>query len=352
MMSRRNGHLTIQDIARMAGVSRSTASRVLTSHPRVSLGAREAVLGVIAETGYRPSRLARSLVLGRSSLVGVVVPSISTAFYAELIRGVEESLADEFTLAIVSTEDDEQMERRAFARLHEARVAGLIVSTFRHQAQDLFPQDIPVVFANRAPREPRHSVVTSDDVHAGYLSTSLLLQQGHGKIGHVSASLELPTSRRRHEGYMRAMRDAGIEPSPEWSRSGKISLGFGLESGQRLIEEQTEITGLFTDNDIVAIGVMEALWQVGLSIPRDLSVIGYDDSSLASLTPFSLTSVRMHRKLMGELAGRLVKEAIHAGHPVDARDVVLPVELIKRGSVGAPRRKPYLQASPRRRSER
>jgi len=122
-------------------------------------------------------------------------------------------------------------------------------------------------------------------------------------------------------------------------------------------EEQTEITGLFTDNGIVAIGVMEARRQVGLGVPCDLSVIGYDDSSFASLTPFSLTSVRVHRKLMGELAGRLVKEVIHAGRPVDARDAVLPVELIKRGVVGAPRRNPYLrnpylQTSPRRRSAR
>jgi DNA-binding LacI/PurR family transcriptional regulator len=340
-----NGRLlTIQDIARMAGVSRSTVSRVLTDHPRVSNEARSAVEAVIAKTGYRPNRVARSLILGRSSLVAVVVPSISTVFYSELIRGVEEALAGEFTLAVVSTDDDLRLERRAFEQLHDARVAGLVVSTFRHQSEDLFPPGVPVVFANRAPKEPHHSVVISDNFRGGYLATSLLLQHGHRKIGHISASLTLPTSLERHEGYLKALRDGGIEPKPEWSPSGEISLDYGLEIGKRLVAEQAEITGLFTDNDIVAIGVMEALWQEGLSVPRDMSIIGYDDSPFASLVPFSLTSVRTPRRLIGELAGRLVKEAIYARHPIELRKVILPVELVARGSVGRPRRQPHLQA--------
>jgi len=337
-----DNHLTIQDVARLAGVSRSTVSRVLTNHPRVSAEARDVVHRIIAETGYRPSHVARALVRGRSSLVGVVVPSISTAFYAELVRGIEKALGDEFTLAIVSTEDDEHLESRAFERLYAARVAGLIVSTFRHQSQDLFPKDIPVVFANRAPAEPRHSIVTYDNWRMGYLVTSLLLQQGHRNIGYLSASLDLPTSRQRREGYLQAMRDAGIDPSPAWSQTGGITMEFGLEAGRRLIEGKSEITGLFTDSDIVAIGVMEALWQVGLSVPRDLSVIACDDSPLAALTPVSLTAIRTPRTLVGEVAGGLIKEAIYTGQSMDARAVVLPVELVVRNSVAFPRRQSHL----------
>ncbi len=337
-----DGHLTIQDIARLAGVSRSTVSRVITNHPRASAAAHDAVQRVIEETGYRPSHVARALVRGRSSLVGVVLPSIGTVFYAELIQGIEKALGGEFTLAIVSTEDDERLERRAFERLYEARVAGLIVSTFRHQSQDLFPRDVPVIFANRAPAQPRHSVVTYDNFRMGYLATSVLLRHGHRKIGYLSAALDLPTARQRREGYLRAMRDAEIDPAPSWSGTGDISMQFGLESGRRLVEEKTEVTGLFTDNELVAIGVMEALWQAGLAVPHDLSVVACDDSQLAALTPVSLTTVRTPRTMVGELAGSLVKEAIHAGHPLDARTVVLPVELVERNSVAVPRRQPDL----------
>ncbi len=338
MVQSHDGHLTIKDVARLAGVSRSTASRVLTNHPRVSATAREAVQRVIAETKYRPNHVARALVLGRSALIGVVVPSIATAFYAELIRGIEKALGDEFTLAIVSTEDDEHLERRALERLYEARVAGLIVSTLRHQSQDVFGEDIPLIFANRAPTEPRHSVVTYDNFRMGYLATSVLLQHGHRKIGYVSASLDLPTVWQRREGYLQAMRDAGIAPASSWSATGDITMQFGVQAGRRLVEEKTEITGLFTDSEVVAIGVMEALWQVGLAVPRDLSVVACDDSPLAALTPVSLTTVNAPRAMVGELAGGLIKEAIHAGRPLDARTVVLPVELIVRNSVAPPRR--------------
>jgi len=348
-MSARDNHLTILDIARMAGVSRSTVSRVLTNHPRVSNQARDSVEDIVARTGYRPSSVARSLSRGRSSLVAVVVPSISNVFYAELVRGVEEALVGEFSLAIVSTEDDPRLERQAFEQLHASRVAGLIVSTLRHQSPDVFPKDVPVIFVNRAPKDPRHSVVTADNVRGGYLATSLLLQHGHRRIGHVSLSLSLPTSLQRHEGYLKAMADAGIEADQEWSCSSANSLEAGVETGRRLLEGNTDVTGIFTDNDIVAIGVMEALWQAGLSVPRDLSVIGYDDSPFAPLTPISLTSIRTPRKLMGELAGRMLKEEIYGQHPADPREIILPVELVARGSVAEPRRQPHLEAGRRAR---
>lgn len=340
--------LTIEDVARLAGVSRSTASRVLTGSPRVSAQARLAVEDIVARTGYRPNRVARSLVLGHSSLVAAVVPSISNVFYADLLGGVEAALAGEFSLVVVSTDDDPAQERRALEQLHEARVAGLVVSTFRRASQDLFPREVPVVFANRAPTEPRHSVVTSDNYRGGYLATSLLLRQGHRKIGHCTRSLALPTSRARHEGYVKALRDAGVAPSPAWSWSGDTTIEFGCQTGRRLIEEGAEITALLTDNDIVAIGVMEALWQAGLSVPQDMSIIGYDDSPFAALTPISLTSVRTPRRLMGELAGRLVKEAIHARQRAEPRQIMLPVELVTRGSVGPPRRQPRLDERARR----
>lgn len=342
--------LTIEDVARQAGVSRSTVSRVLTNHPRVSEHARQAVAEVVERTGYRPSRVARSLALGHSSLVAAVVPNISNVFYADLVGGVESALRGEFSLVVVSTDDDPAQERHALEQLHEARVAGLVVSTFRREAQDYFPREVPVVFANRAPREPRHSVVTSDNVRGGYLATSLLLRHGHRKIGHFTASLALPTAQARHEGYLRALREVGIAPDPHWTWSGDITLEFGLETGRRLIADGAEITALFTDSDLVAIGIMESLRQAGFDVPQDMSIIGYDDNPFAALTPFSLTSVRTPRRLMGELAGRLVKEAIHAGGPAAPREVMLPVELVTRDSVARPRRQPRLEARSRRAS--
>jgi len=335
---RKTPGVTILDVARRAGVSRSTVSRVLTEHPNVSRRARDAVEQAVQVTGFHPNGVARSLVSGRSTLVAIVVPSISHDFYADLARGVEKALADDFALVVMTTDDDPERERRALAHLQESRVAGVIVSTVHVDSLDHFGRDTPVVFVNRGPRQAKHSVVVSDNFRGGYLATNLLLQSGHERIGHVSLALDLPTSRRRHDGYLQALGEAGITPLPEWSFQAGLRIPDGISLGERLLAERTGVTALFTDSDTQAVGIIEALWRQGLRVPRDLSLVGYDDGPLAALSPFALTSVHTPRELMGELAGRLLKQGIQVGRPLEAQEIVLPVELITRASVGKPRR--------------
>lgn len=333
----RAASVTIQDIARLAGVSRSTVSRVLTHHPHVSDRARRAVERVLRETGYRPSAIARSLATGSSTVIAMVVPSISDPFYAELIAGVEEELAHNYSLVVVSTNDDLRREHEVFARLHEARVGGIIRATAQFGEAPPERQGLPIVLVNRAPADTTLNAVVSDNFRGGYLATSLLLKWGHRRIGHLALNLALPTSRARHEGYLQALAEAHISPTLEWTWQCGLSVAEAMTCGQQLIEEGCPVTALFTDSDSQAIGLIEALSLAGLVVPRDFSIVGYDDNPYGALKPFRLSTVRTPRRLMGELAAQLLKEILSAGRPLPPRRIVLPVELVERASVSVPR---------------
>jgi DNA-binding LacI/PurR family transcriptional regulator len=308
---------TIRDVARHAGVSVATVSRVLNEMPIVSLETRDRVRRVVDELGYRPSATARSLSLGRSQAIGVVAPFFTTLSVVERLRGISERLAEhgyDLMLFDVETPGQRTDALRDFAQ--RDRVDGLLVISLPlsdEEVDALQRDDLPVVLVDIGHPGLPHVVI--DDVRGGELAANHLLAKGHRRIAFVG---DLPTnpfgftsSERRREGFRRALRAAGIDPADDLERRGvhgrEQARGLALE----LLGSDDRPTAVFAASDIQAFGVLEAADALGLRVPEDVAVIGFDDIEMATI--IGLTTVRQPLRESGARGTELLLAAIEGG---------------------------------------
>jgi LacI family transcriptional regulator/LacI family repressor for deo operon, udp, cdd, tsx, nupC, and nupG len=316
---------TIRDVARHAGVSVATVSRVLNEIPVVRSEVRERVRAAITELGYRPSSTARNLSLGRSQAIGVVAPFFTTPSVVERLRGVSERASRHgyaLMLFDVETPDQRAGAFRDFARLD--RVDGLLVISL-----PLYDDDrLPVVMVDIG--HPRVPHVVTDDVRGGELAAEHLISRGHRRIGFVGDLPPSPfgftSSEHRREGFRRALRRAGIPPDGEIERRGR----HGREEARVLAEDLLRCgdrpTAVFAASDTQALGVLEAAQAVGLEVPGDVAVIGFDDTEIAGA--IGLSTVRQPLRESGARGADLLFAAI-AGD--DAPEGVLePLAVVAR----------------------
>jgi DNA-binding LacI/PurR family transcriptional regulator len=308
---------TIRDVARHAGVSVATVSRVLNDLPIVSVDTRDRVLAAVNALGYRRSATARSLSIGRSQAIGVVAPFFTTPSVVERLRGISESLARHgYDLLLFDVETPEQREDalRHFAR-HD-RVDGLLVISLPlsdEEVEALRRNDVPVVLVDVGhPGLPR---VEIDDVHGGELATEHLLAKGHRRLGFVG---DLPgnpfgftSSERRREGFRRALRRAGLEPAERLERLGVHGREQARALAEELLRERDRPTAVFAASDIQAFGVLQAAEALGLRVPEELAVIGFDDVEVAGI--LGLTTVRQPLRESGARGTELLIARIEAG---------------------------------------
>jgi len=327
---------TIRDVAVHAGVSHQTVSRVINGSPNVATGTRERVLATISELGYVPSPMARGLISNRTHSIGIVAEDISDQTFARWVAGAERAArARGFYLMIgsVEPEDDEQ----GYLRLMlERRVEGLLLAR-PHAAVDmrdlerLTEAGVPIVSIGSS-RVPG-IVVDVDNRQGGYDATRHLIEQGHRAIATVVGPPEWPSSDARHEGYRAALADAGlpydealVEQASDW----------GLESGRaaaaRLCATGAKFTALFAHSDLIALGAIRELRLAGQAVPRDVSVVGYDDLPVAPYMDPPLTTVHQPMEELGALAATLLLDQL-AGEAPATGDQLLPAELISRESV-------------------
>ena len=290
---------TIADVARRAGVSVPTVSRVLTGAARVSTAKREAVEAAIAELSYRPSAAARLLVSGRPQVIAVVTGDTSRYGYAETIRGVEEAArAGGYTvmIAVVESVEDDEVDRAIGATLMQP-LAGVILLKFDPSgvaALQRIPRNLPTVVLSGV-RDQAFPQASLDETRAAEELTDYLLGLGHRTVHHV----RVPPSRRedgRTTGWRRALTRAGAEvPAPldaTWEPSSGVPLGAALA-------ESPGVTAVFCGNDEVAMGVIRGILQTGRRVPDDISVVGFDDHPLGALWTPPLTTVRQDFAGMG-----------------------------------------------------
>ncbi len=327
---------SIKDIARIAGVAPSTVSRALADSPKVSLATRERIQAIARELDYSPSLAARSLVMGSSPLIGVISPTLSDPYIASVMKGLEEaSHGAGYQRLVASTQGEAEREIEMVKMLLGHNVAGLIILSSR--AQDayrrLLPQiDVPIVFVNSLHAGERVYNVATDNEYGGWLATHHLLEQGHQQIAYLAGPMRGRSHMARAAGYRRALEEAGLRfderlliPGDGSIRSGREALHWWLNRpvGQRP-------TAFFCYNDLSALGLLSEAYQQGVSIPKQLSVMGFDNVPVAEISIPPLTTVEQRTYELGRLAVASVLNALEA-KPVT--DIFLRGELIVRASV-------------------
>jgi DNA-binding LacI/PurR family transcriptional regulator len=334
--SRQRRGAVMADVARVAGVSHQTVSRVLNGSESVRKETKERVLRAMRELDYRPNSLARALVTGRSWTLGVV--SFDTTLYgpASTLFGIERAAHTQgYFVSIVSvTSLDRDSVLGAVAQLRGQGVDGILLITPQEGAVEAvlhIPRDMPVVAVEAGPEEAV-PVVTVDQVAGAATATRHLLELGHRTVWHVAGPSDWLEARQRIDGWMAALEEAGADPPP--LLSGDWSARSGYELGKRLATVR-DVTAIFAANDQMALGILRALYEAGREVPRDLSIVGFDDIPEAQFFTPPLTTVHQDFNEVGRQSLMLLLDEIRAPTRSSSR-VVVPPRLKVRESSAPP----------------
>ncbi len=304
--------VSIKDIARVADVSHSTVSRALSDSPLVSPETKERIQRLAREMGYSPDAQARSLVMGRTHTLGVVVTAITDPFIAEIVQAVERTAHDhDFSVILASSSAEPERELAAVEMLQSKRVDGVIVTSSRVGAlyqEHLDRLGVPVVLINSHSQQSGAYTfsVSVDNRHGGCLATEHLVQAGHRRIAYVTGPANHSDDLERLAGYRQALLDAGIALDPALVIAGTGQCGGGERALPLLRALEQPPTAVFCYNDMTAIGLLRAARRACLSLPGELAVVGFDDIPFASYLHPSLTTVAQPKSEMGRWAVEMV----------------------------------------------
>jgi LacI family transcriptional regulator len=333
---------TITDVAGHAQVSTTAVSKVIRNASGVSPAMRERVNAAIEELGYRPHAAARAM-RGRTFTIGVLLPDLRSPFFAELIDGLTEHLTDTAYQAIMMQGGTtHQAERRAIDALVDRQVDGiLLVAPIAARARlEAVARERPIVLLGRHERSTVYDTVFDDDEAGAELAVTHLIELGHRRIVHI-AHRDNARARPadllhviRAETYKRVMREHGLADEIAVATTSYSAEG-GYEGARRLLARSPRPTAIFAGADQAAFGALAAIHEAGLSVPADVSVIGYDNIRLAALPNIALTSIDQDGVVMGRTAGRLLLERIEGSRTPPVRFSLAP-SLVLRRTTGAP----------------
>jgi LacI family transcriptional regulator len=334
---------TIHDVAQRAGVSPITVSRVINHSGYASQETRERVEAAVAELGYVPNRLARSLRSKRTHTLALILTDITNPFFTTLARGVEDMASDAgYTVIFCNTDESETEEQKYLQVVLQQQVDGILLVPARSTGESvemIQKQHTPVVVLDRRmPPGVQVDVIRCENVEGAYQLVKLLIDLGHRHIGVISGPHLVSTSEDRVIGYRRAMTEAGFGDQADLILYGAFTQASGYEMAQRMLALHPRPTALFAANNLIAIGALKALQDAGLRVPDDMAMVSFDDLPANLLVvPFLTVAVQpayeMGRRAMQLLLSRLTNPASHA-----CQEVVLPIELVVRRSSGSPLR--------------
>lgn len=329
---------TMADVARQVGVSLMTVSRVINNKDGVSPATRRRVLDAIERLGYRPSGIARSLATRHTGTLGLVVPDVANPFFSDVARGAEQvAYAEDYNVFLCNTEEDPQRELDVLASLEEKRVDGVVLCSSRLDDGELckvMARHPAVVLVNRRldSQGDNVSTVLVDDLLGGRMVAQHLLDRGHHTIGFLAGPPGSRSGRQRLQGYRAALTRAKLSPNPAWVRNCSPTVEGGQDATRELLNAIPQLTAVFCYNDLVAIGALQACADLGRRVPKDLTVVGFDDIPLAALVTPPLTTCRVPRYELGVQAVRLLLDQINGCPSGCVTQVVLQPELIIRAS--------------------
>jgi LacI family transcriptional regulator len=329
----RHSRTTIAEVAELAGVSRTTVSHVLSGNRPVAATTRERVERTIDELGFRPNGLARSLRIQRSDTIALIIPDITNPYYPVLARGLDDAMSGRYRTYICNTDAVRDRELEFVADVSDRHVDGMVIVPFQIGAADLghfLDLGMPIVCLGDRVEDPRVDVVLTDDEHGALEAARHLIRRGHTRVGMIRGAEG--TDLQRFTGYRRGLDTAGIPFDPALTAIGDWTRPGGSQAMRALLALPAPPTAVFSANDLMAIGAMDAARKAALSMPGDLAVVGYDDIEAAALVSPPLTTVVNPAYEAGRVAGRLLAERMTGGYSGERREVVLHSRLVERGS--------------------
>lgn len=361
-MSKHQGskqRLTIQDVARLAGVSKATVSRVLNHKPTVDPAIRERVTAIVNEYGFVPSVTATVLRGGRTQLIGVLAPPLTWPLVPEILLGVTEAIERSSYELVLYTINPAHEHTDALERILAMKLtAGLLAVLpgqlhVAAQLDQLYKHGMPIVTIEDQFPPMSAPWIGIDNLSSGYEATRYLLSLGHRRIGHVMGPVNFLCTRERFEGYRRALAEVGLTPDPTLIWHGDFNIGSGRECAHTIFSLPVEQrpSAIFVANDWMAFGLLDVATAYGVRIPEDMAVMGFDDMPMAAFTRPGLTTIRQPHRQMGDLACELLLSLIDPANypfhqPAEAFlrteeegsknfRLLLPTKLIARESCGA-----------------
>ncbi len=330
--------VTISDVAKLAGVSHQTVSRVINNKAEVSPETREKVLAIIERTGYRPSGLARGLATSRTATIGMVVPDISNPFFSDLAKGIENTAHDRgYSVFLCNTNENPQRELDALYSLEQKQVDGVILGGLRQQGPELLKaleHFSAVVLVNRIIENHPFPAVMNNDRRGAKEAVQHLIQLGRARIGMLLGPDFSYSGVCRQLGYADALSQARLSFEESWQVHCPPTVPGGADAATQLLAQHPRLDALFCYNDLVAVGAIQACKALGRRVPDDVAIIGFDDIYLASLVTPSLSTCRIPRSEMGEQAISLLLKQID-GEQLPAPVISMTPELILRESAPA-----------------
>jgi LacI family transcriptional regulator len=310
--------VTLDQVARMAGVSPSTVSRILNGTAEVSEVKRQSVEKAVATLGFVPNPMARGLAGGRTLSIGVITQAIDSPFYGMALSGIEQALDQAgYSALYVSGHWDAKAEAKCIEVLRSRRVDGLIVLSGRlsDQALKVCAKTMPVVVTGRSLKAPGLYSLNFDNFEGGRLATQHLIDLGHRRIAFIAGAPNHPDAAERYRGYRTALESASLGVDPALEIAGNFQEESGLQAVEKLIAEQQKFTAIFAANDQMAFGAAVGLHRNGLRVPQDVALIGFDDLPMATYSVPPLSSIHESAYELGTLAAGSMLQLLNGAKP-------------------------------------
>ncbi|MDO5018035.1 MAG: LacI family DNA-binding transcriptional regulator [Lagierella massiliensis] len=333
--------LNIKEIAHLAGVSSATVSRVINDSGYVSEDTRQKVIRIIEKYNYVPNLAARSLSRKVSSYIGVVIPDIENEFFSKMTTGISTvAEGEDFSIQLLSSNESVELENKFLQGIIGHDLAGLIIAPVacdntytKERLMQLNENGLPIVLIDRDVDGLELSSVFVDNIYSSYEAVNALLDAGHTKIGIITGPMNSKPGRERYIGFKKAIDRRGIEIDPDYVFIGDFRLEKAYEGCLKLMNLKEPPTAIFASNNLSSLGCIKAFNELGLTIGKDVSIIGFDDIEVLSILNFNLSVVHRQPKRQGMEAMKLLLEIINTKdkRPV-IKEITIPNELILRGS--------------------
>jgi LacI family transcriptional regulator len=334
---------TMRDVARLAGVSVATVSAVINGTATVSEGRSKKVRDAMEALDYYPDQVARSLKVGRTDVIGMVVPDITNIFFPQVIRGAEDAARGQgYSVILCDSNEDPDEERRHLDTLFSRRVDGVLLACSDPSAgyEHLMRRRFPIVFVDRIPRGLTHGAVSTDNVDAGFRATNHLIELGHERIAFITGQLGLSPHYGRFEGFRNAMQARGYAIREEYLRAGDSQIESGRRLGLELLNLNPRPTAIISSNNRMLLGLMGAIAELGIPCPAGVSTVGFDDSAWTEHFAPGLTVIAQPANEIGRAAFAMLLSRMQPGNG-EANDEpdrkLFTAELKVRGSTAPPR---------------
>lgn len=332
--------ITIADIARMAGVSKATVSRVINNNPDgMSDHVRKRIRDIIESVGYQPNMIARSLVTASPKEIALIIPDIANPFYPALLRGLEDyAQKNAYTVFVCNTDGDVNKEEEYLLKFAEKRIDGIILTSYaneysKHNLNRIQSFAMPkiVMLDYRNDVLDYSALIQCDNIYGGYVAVRHLLEQGRRKIVHITGKMHMLAVIDRLVGYRKALEEFGLLYDETLVHFGQFAIESGEEMAEKLLSTNREFDAIFCGNDLIAMGVISLLNKNGKRVPEDVAVVGFDNTFFSRILSPSLTTVDQNAYEQGRLAAETLISIIE-GNPIEKSPVLIKPELIIRNS--------------------